>query len=301
MNKPLSFHPPRLVLQALLLVLVLAGSSCVRNRDYIYLQNPSEQAYWETSPLRGQRLKNAKENMRMRDSSAYLPYQNPEDYLIQMNDILRVDIKSFDEKANQLFNAFNSQNIQMGGILAQGGGDPFFMFGYSVDDSGYLELPVLGKIPLVGLTVLQAQNRVQKEVDRYFTEAFVKISLGGIRFSVMGEVLRPGKYAVMQNRLSLLEAVATAGDLKPDANRRRVQLIRQYPGGSRVVVLDLTDQNLLKSPYYFVRPNDVIYVAPLRVRELGTGLNAQQSMGTILTAISLLVNSILLYNTLRNL
>jgi polysaccharide export outer membrane protein len=301
MNKPLSFHPPRLVLQALLLVLVLAGSSCVRNRDYIYLQNPSEQAYWETSPLRGQRLKNAKENMRMRDSSAYLPYQNPEDYLIQMNDILRVDIKSFDEKANQLFNAFNTQNVQMGGILAQGGGDPFFMFGYSVDDSGYLELPVLGKIPLVGLTVLQAQNRVQKEVDRYFTEAFVKISLGGIRFSVMGEVLRPGKYAVMQNRLSLLEAVATAGDLKPDANRRRVQLIRQYPGGSRVVVLDLTDQNLLKSPYYFVRPNDVIYVAPLRVRELGTGLNAQQSMGTILTAISLLVNSILLYNTLRNL
>jgi polysaccharide export outer membrane protein len=286
-----------------LCLLLLAGlaSSCVRNRDYIYLQNPSEQAYWETSTLRGQRLKKAKENMRMRDSSAYLPYQNPEDYLIQMNDILRVDIKSFDEKANQLFNAFNTQNVQMGGILAQGGGDPFFMFGYSVDDSGYLELPVLGKIPLVGLTVLQAQNRVQKEVDRYFTEAFVKISLGGIRFSVMGEVLRPGKYAVMQNRLSLLEAVATAGDLKPDANRRRVQLIRQYPGGSRVVVLDLTDQNLLKSPYYFVRPNDVIYVAPLRVRELGTGLNAQQSMGTILTAISLLVNSILLYNTLRNL
>jgi polysaccharide export outer membrane protein len=301
MNKPLSFHPPRLALQALLLVLLLAGSSCVRNRDYIYLQNPSEQAYWETSPLRGQRLKNAKENMRMRDSSAYLPYQNPEDYLIQMNDILRVDIKSFDEKANQLFNAFNTQNMNMGGIMAQGGGDPYFMFGYSVDDSGYLELPVLGKIPLVGLTVMEAQNRVQKEVDRYFTEAFVKISLGGIRFSVMGEVLRPGKYAVMQNRLSLLEAVATAGDLKPDANRRRVQLIRQYPGGSRVVVLDLTDQNLLKSPYYFVRPNDVIYVAPLRVRELGTGLNAQQSMGTILTAISLLVNSILLYNTLRNL
>jgi polysaccharide export outer membrane protein len=301
MNKSLSFHPPRLALQALLLVLLLAGSSCVRNRDYIYLQNPSEQAYWETSPLRGQRLKNAKENMRMRDSSAYLPYQNPEDYLIQMNDILRVDIKSFDEKANQLFNAFNTQNLQMGGIQAQGGGDPFFMFGYSVDDSGYLELPVLGKIPLVGLTVLQAQNRVQKEVDRYFTEAFVKISLGGIRFSVMGEVLRPGKYAVMQNRLSILEAVATAGDLKPDANRRRVQLIRQYPGGSRVVVLDLTDQNLLKSPYYFVRPNDVIYVAPLRVREWGTGLNAQQSMGTVLTAISLLVNSILLYNTLRNL
>ena len=284
-------------------LLLLAGlaSSCVRNRDYIYLQNPSEQAYWETSPLRGQRLKKAKENMSLRDSSAYLPYQNPEDYLIQMNDILRVDIKSFDEKANQLFNAFNTQNVQMSGNMALSGGDPFFMIGYTVDDSGYLELPVLGKIALLGLTVQQAQNRVQKEVDRYFTEAFVKISLGGIRFSVIGEVLRPGKFSVMQNRVTILEAVASAGDLKPDANRRRVQLIRQYPGGSRVVVLDLTNQNLLTSPYYFVRPNDVIYVAPLRVRELGTGLNAQQSMGAILTAISLLVNSILLYNTLRNL
>ena len=286
-----------------LCLLLLAGlaSSCVRNRDYIYLQNPSEQAYWETSILRSKRLKKAKENMRMRDSSAYLPYQNPEDYLIQMNDILRVDIKSFDEKANQIFNAFNTQNVQISGNTALAGGDPFFMIGYTVDDSGYLELPVLGKMPLLGLTLQQAQNRVQKEVDRYFTEAFVKISFGGIRFSVMGEVLRPGKFSVMQNRVTILEAVASAGDLKPDANRRRVQLIRQYPGGSRVVVLDLTDQNLLKSPYYFVRPNDVIYVAPLRVRELGTGLNAQQSMGAILTAISLLVNSILLYNTLRNL
>jgi polysaccharide export outer membrane protein len=286
-----------------LCLLLLAGlaSSCVRNRDYIYLQNPSEQAYWETSILRSKRLKKAKENMRMRDSSAYLPYQNPEDYLIQMNDILRVDIKSFDEKANQIFNAFNTQNVQISGNTALAGGDPFFMIGYTVDDSGYLELPVLGKMPLLGLTLQQAQNRVQKEVDRYFTEAFVKISLGGIRFSVIGEVLRPGKFSVMQNRVTILEAVASAGDLKPDANRRRVQLIRQYPGGSRVVVLDLTDQYLLKSPYYFVRPNDVICVAPLRVRELGTGLNAQQSMGAILTAISLLVNSILLYNTLRNL
>jgi polysaccharide export outer membrane protein len=286
-----------------LCLLLLAGlaSSCVRNRDYIYLQNPSEQAYWETSPLRSQRLKKARQTMSLRDSSAYLPYQNPEDYLIQMNDILRVDIKSFDEKTNQLFNAFNTQNVQMSGNMALSGGDPFFMTGYTVDDSGYLELPVLGKIALLGLTVQRAQNRVQKEVDRYFTEAFVKISLGGIRFSVMGEVLRPGKFSVMQNRVTILEAVASAGDLKPDANRRRVQLIRQYPGGSRVVVLDLTNQNLLTSPYYFVRPNDLIYVSPLRVRELGTGLNAQQSMGAILTAISLLVNSILLYNTLRNL
>ena len=175
------------------------------------------------------------------------------------------------------------------------------MFGYSVDDSGYLELPVLGRLRVAGLNISQAQASVQAEIDKYFTQAFVKLGLGGIRFSVMGEVLRPGKFAVMQNRLTVLEALATAGELRPEANRRRVQLIRQYPGGSRVVTLDLTDRKLLESPYYFIRPNDVLYVAPMRVREWGTGITAQQSFGTALTAISLLVNSILLYNTLRNL
>lgn len=285
------------------MVLVLAGmaTSCVRNRDYIYLQSPTEKAYWDASPLKSKSQRKALKAMQAADSSVFVPYLDPEEYLLQFNDILRVDIKSFDDKANQLFNAFNSQNINMGGMMAGQGGDPYFMFGYSVDDSGYLELPVLGKIKVVGKTILQAQAAVQKEIDKYFTEAYVKLGIGGIRFSVMGEVLRPGKYTVMQNRLTLLEALANAGELKPDANRRRVQLIRQYPGGSRVVVLDLTDRNLLASPYYFVRPNDVIYVAPLRVRELGTGLTAQQSMGTLLTAISLLINSILLYRTLSGL
>jgi polysaccharide export outer membrane protein len=295
---PVAIRPSCLLL---LLLFVAGGSSCIRNRDYIYLQSPAEKAYWGTSPLKSKSLRRARTAMLSQDSQVYMPYLEPEEYLIQFNDILRVDIKSFDEKANQLFNAFTMQNIQMGSVLAQGGGDPYFMFGYTVSDSGYLDLPVLGKIMVAGMNVVQAQDAVQKEIDKYFTQGFVKLALGGIRFSVMGEVLRPGKYTVMQNRLTILEALATAGELKPEANRGRVQLIRQYPGGSRVVTLDLTDRRLLSSPYYFVRPNDVLYVAPLRVRELGSGLTAQQSMGTILTAISLLVNSILLYNTLRNL
>jgi polysaccharide export outer membrane protein len=296
-------HPPimRRALQTLVLLVLLGGSSCIRNKDYIYLQSPAEQAYWETSPLRRNQMRKAAEALRMQDSGSFVPYQDPEGYLIQFNDILRVDIKSYDEKTSLLFNAFSAQNMQMGGVAAQGGGDPYFMFGYSVDDSGYLELPVLGRLKVAGLSINQAQASVQAEIDKYFTQAFVKLGLGGIRFSVMGEVLRPGKFAVMQNRLTVLEALATAGELRPEANRRRVQLIRQYPGGSRVVTLDLTDRKLLESPYYFIRPNDVLYVAPMRVREWGTGITAQQSLGTVLTTISLLVNSILLYNTLRNL
>jgi polysaccharide export outer membrane protein len=303
MNKLRSFYPPRLALQALLLSLVLAGSSCIRNRDYVLLQSPAEKAYWETSPLRARQLRKAEAALQSGDSAVFVPYIDPERYLIQFNDILRVEIRSYDEKANQIFNSTMGQQMvganMMGGGM--GGADPFFFLGNPVNDSGYLELPVVGAIKVSGLSLEQAQQQVQAQVEKYFSQVFVKVTFGGIRFAVMGEVRNPNKFVAIQNRLTVLEALSMAGGLLPEGNRHRVQLIRQYPGGSRVVYLDLTDRRLLESPYYFVRPSDVIHVTPLRVREWGSGINAQQSMGTVLTAISLLVNSILLYNTLRNL
>jgi polysaccharide export outer membrane protein len=249
-------------------------------------------------------LRKAEDDLRNGDSAVFVPYRDPEKYLIQFNDILRVEIRSYDEKANQIFNSAMGQQQMIGGGMMGGGiggGDPFFFLGNPVNDSGYLDLPVVGQIKVSGFSLEQAQRQVQAQIDKYFSQVFVRVTFGGIRFAVMGEVRSPNKFVAMQNRLTVLEALSMAGGPLPEGNRRRVQLIRQYPGGSRVVYLDLTDRSLLESPYYFVRPNDVLHVTPLRVREWGTGITAQQSMGTVLTAISLLVNSILLYNTLRNL
>ena len=293
----------RRALQTLVLLVLLGGSSCIRNRDYVLLQSPAEQAYWETSPLRRNQLRKAENALRSGDSAVFVPYQDPEKYLIQFNDILRVEIRSYDEKANQIFNNALGQQIPGGGMMGggMGGGDPFFFFGNPVDDSGYLALPVVGQIKVSGLSIEQAQQQVLAQIEKYFSQVYVRVTFGGIRFAVMGEVRNPNKFVAMQNRLTVLEALSMAGGPLSEGNRRRVQLIRQYPGGSRVVYLDLTDRSLLESPYYFVRPNDVLHVTPLRVREWGTGITAQQSLGTVLTTISLLVNSILLYNTLRNL
>jgi polysaccharide export outer membrane protein len=294
----------RRALTALVLLVLLVGTSCIRNKDYVLLQSPAEKAYWETSPLRRSQLRKAEDDLRNGDSAVFVPYRDPEKYLIQFNDILRVEIRSYDEKANQIFNSAMGQQQMIGGGMMGGGiggGDPFFFLGNPVNDSGYLDLPVVGQIKVSGFSLEQAQRQVQAQIDKYFSQVFVRVTFGGIRFAVMGEVRNPNKFVAMQNRLTVLEALSMAGGPLPEGNRRRVQLIRQYPGGSRVVYLDLTDRSLLESPYYFVRPNDVLHVTPLRVREWGTGITAQQSMGTILTAISLLVNSILLYNTLRNL
>lgn len=258
----------------LALLLLLLGSSCVRNKNVIYLQTD-----------------------KVADSSFYA-LQRGSIYKIQYNDVLKIDIKSFDKEATNLFNAFSGV-MPMQGMVQNG--DPYYMLGYTVDDSGYVELPVIGKVLVVNLTTDQAKVKVQAEVDKYFSGAYVSVNIGGVRFSVLGEVMRPGKFVVLQNRLTIFEALANAGDLTAIANRKNIQIIRQYPHGSEIITVDLTRRDIMTSPYYLVRPNDVIYIQPLKVREFGTGVTGQQTLGTILTSVSLLLNSILIYNTIVNL
>lgn len=255
------------------LTLLVFGSSCVRNKDFIYLQSPDK------------------------SDSSFIPYSRVPDYFIQFNDVLRITIKSIDPRAAELFNLYSNNNMNnLGGGAATG--DPFFMIGYTVDDSGMVNIPVIGKLLVRGKTVDQISELVQGEVDKYFNGAYVSVQLGGIRYSVLGEVARPGKFTVLQNRLTIFEALAQAGDLNTVANRHNVQIIRQFPDGAQVVKLDLTDRDIIKSPYYFIRPNDVIYIQPLKAREYGTGLTAQQTLSTIVLSISLLVNTVLLYDRL---
>ncbi|MFN3530029.1 MAG: polysaccharide biosynthesis/export family protein [Bacteroidia bacterium] len=264
------------VLSFLAAILLLAGSSCVRNKDYIYLQSQEQK------------------------DSIFIAYSKIPEYFVQYNDVLRITIKSVDAKVNDLFNLYGNINPILGG--GGGGiqsGDPFFMIGYTVDDSGHVNIPVIGKVYVRGKTIDQITHVIQTEVDKFLNGAYVNVQIGGIRYAVLGEVARPGKFTVLQNRLTIFEAIAQAGDLRLVANRHNVQLIRQMPDGAQIVSLDLTSQDIIKSPYYFIRPNDVIYVQPLKAREYGTGLTAQQTLQTIVLSISLLVNTVLLYNQLN--
>lgn len=265
----------RLFLPLIGLLLLVFSSSCVRNKDYIYLQSQDL------------------------SDSVFVKYSKIPEYLIQYNDVLRVTIKSIDPKASELFNLYGANMNMMGGGNSQSG-DPFYMIGYPVDDKGMVNIPVLGKVMVRGLSVEMATTRIQEEVDKFFNGAFVNVQIGGIRYSLLGEVNRPGKYTVLQDRLTILEALAQGGDLNTVANRHEVQIIRQTPDGAQVVRVDLTSRDLIASPYYFVRPNDVIYVQPLKAREYGTGLTAQQTLQTIVLSISLLVNTVLLYDRLIN-
>jgi len=258
------------------------ASSCVRNRDFVLVQ-PKD-------PL-------------VVDSSYYAS-PGADKYRLQPGDALQLEVKSLDENVTKLFMALgyqtpggNQMNMQMmmGQPSAAGANDPYYLMGYILDDKGRLELPVIGKVGLTGLTFEEAKDSLQRRVDQYFKDAFVLLRFGGTRFTVLGETLVRGNFVFFRERVHLLQALAMAGDFTPLADRKHVQLIRQYPEGSRVEVIDFTRRELLNSPHYFLRPDDILYVPPLRIREVGAGASAVQNIQLVSGTLSTLVSLYLLF------
>lgn len=249
------------------LVVFAALFSCVPNKKLIYMQEIED----SMGPLV--------------ESSQRYAYE-VEDYLLQVNDIVEISIKTTDPELNKVFNvviAESNNMAQMGG--AQGAGDAFFMNGYTIDEQGMVEIPLVGELRFLGLTTKEAKELVDSKVRKYVKEDeyFVRVRLGGVRFSALGEFNRSGKYTILQNRVTIFEAIAFAGDLGRLAKRDQVLLVRQYPDGSQIHKINLLDRNLLGSEYYFLRPNDMIYAEPMKVREIGAGNNLVETL-TLLTS-----------------
>jgi polysaccharide export outer membrane protein len=226
-----------------------------------------------------------------------------EEYLLQYNDVVEINIKTSDPLLNQMLDVNSrggANQMFMGGGMGgmMNGGDIFYLSGYTLNDDGIVELPVLGKLKLVGLNVEQAKDMISKELEKIVRddENFVRVRLGGIRYSALGEFNRPGKYTILQNRVTIFEAIANAGDLTVLAKRDRVMLIRQYPEGSKVHRLNLNHKDILNSEFYFIRPNDMVYVEPMKVREVGTGVNLLQTTQLL---VSLFTVVLLVYTTVN--
>jgi polysaccharide export outer membrane protein len=193
----------------------------------------------------------------------------------------------------------NGDNANAGMMGGQNGGDVFFMNGYSLDENGMVELPLIGEINLEGFNLKEAKTIIEIAVSQYVNkgEYFVRVRLGGIRFSALGEFNSPGKQTILQNRATIFDAIAVAGDLNVLAKRDEVVLVRQYPDGSQIHKINLNDKNLLNSDFYFIRPNDLLYAEPLKVREIGSGSNFLQTLTFLTTTISTFV---LVYTLVNN-
>jgi polysaccharide export outer membrane protein len=205
-------------------------------------------------------------------------------YRLQVNDVLSVNIKAIDPKLVSIFNTTESTTI--------GKSESALYFdGFTVDDHGNIRMPILGEINVIGYTLEEVRVIIEKKLlEEYFkSEAniFVTVKLAGFRYTINGEVGSTGTKTLFQPHVNVLEAVANAGDITTVGNRKAVMIIRQTPTGVQMNEIDLTDANVMKSPYYYLQPNDYIYVKPLRQKTWGTGQTGIQSIGTIITLLSL--------------
>ena len=209
-----------------------------------------------------------------------------ETYRLHVNDILDIQITSLSPEVNSLFNPSIQGSTAIAQATTLNGGDLFFLTGYSVDDDGNIDIPYVGEVPVAGLTIGEAREKIDKRMATLFNNYHLKVRLGGVRFSTIGEFNKPGKHAVLQNQVTIFEAIATGGDLTQVANRGELQLIRQYPTGAQIHTVNLLSVNIIEQPFYYIQPNDVLYAPPMRQKSWGVGITGANTLATVLGAIS---------------
>lgn len=205
------------------------------------------------------------------------------EYRIQVNDVLSIRVLGLDEVNARLFNveAINTSLSLNEAAL--------YVNGFSVDKTGNVQLPSVGKVKLAGLTVNEAQDALQRKINEYFANATVILKLVSFRVSVLGEVRQPGTYFVYNNQITLLEALSQAGGPAEMADKRHVTLMRQSDQGTQALYIDLGSTDVLSSEYYYLLPNDVVYVPSLRARPQRMNLELLSILFAAISSAALIV------------
>lgn len=253
------FHPFQFRL-ALLFCLALTGSSCISNKKMIYFPDPDFNTR-ELTPIQNQ----------------------PEVYRLQARDILSIRIKSMDVESSDFFNLTAREgfmNLNQASV---------YLSGYSIDENGNVELPEIGEINVKGLTLNQAQTKIQEKVALYLNNATVIVKLISFKITVLGEVKNPGYYNIYNDQATILEGLGMAGDLTDYGNRQNITLIRQTEAGTAGVLVNLRDPDLLSSKFYYLQPNDVVYVQPLNAKNTRANLNSLGIIGLAFSAASTII------------
>ncbi len=178
----------------------------------------------------------------------------PDDYKIRPNDQLYIKVIS-DDPLNSAF--LNLTGVQTANSVS---GESMELITYLVDEEGNINYPQLGEIHVGDLMLGEVREIVQKGVDKYLQSASVFVKLVNRNITVLGEVRTPGQKLMVKNQLTIFEALGTAGDVTDWGNRQNIKVIREFPDGKHIAELDLTAPNVIQSPYYYILPNDVVYV-----------------------------------------
>lgn len=213
--------------------------------------------------------------------------------LIQKKDILSISISSLSNEATIIFNTPNQPASPTGSV-----NNSSQTAGYLVSQEGNIKFPILGNIPAVGLTQKQLEDNITKLLldKKLLFDPIVTARFLNFRVTVLGEVNRPGVVLVPNEQISILEAIGQAGDLTIFGLRNNVILIRQEGPDKLVKRINLNSSQILQSPYFFLKSNDVIYVEPGKAK-VASRSPFQQQLPVIFSGLSLVI--ILLTNVFK--
>lgn len=252
-----------------LLFLVVGLVGCKAPEKVLYLQDlnqPLEQALTQTAGMK-----------------------------IQKDDLLQINILANNPEVAKPFNLM-AQVSEMGTSSS----NPE-QTAYLVDASGNIDIPVLGRMTVEGLTTQEVKNAISKQLQEknLIKDPVITVRIQNFKVSVLGEVKNPGVVDVKGERITVLEALSKAGDLTIQGRRDHVAVIREVDGKRTVNYLNLKSKDIFDSPYYYLKQNDVVYVEPNNARTVQYRNNQVNNVGTWLSVLSSMLSVITLIVTLK--
>ena len=246
------------ILKVLILILIISSTSCVSKKEILYFQN---------------------------DVTGSKQQKQEFTLIYKQNDLLAINVSALDIEAIKPFNlpivSYNALSNAVNGTPRQQN--------YLIDAKGEINFPVLGKIELAGLTRSESIHVITTKLKPYVKGASVNIHILNFRINVLGDVKSPGTFLIENERVTILDALAMAGDLNI-SGERTIEIKRETASGIESGFIDLKSNNMFSSPFYYLQQNDVVYISPNKAKSQSASYN--QNTGVIISVASILISLI---------
>lgn len=260
LKKPISqFKIPFYLLRHGLLLLLLSSMfvGCIPQKETVYLQDRTEERDYEN------------------------PYNElttiTERYILRPNDQLYIQVNTSNPNLSEFFN----QSRSGGGNTQQNQS----LYTYPIDDDMNIDFPFVGKINLADCTLQEAKEKMEEALDPFVSDAHVKVRMASNSFVILGEIGSPGRVSMGKEQITIYEAIALAGDVRTFGKRKEIKIVRPRGDGYKTFFVDITDDNIVGSDEYYVYPNDLIYVRPMKAKSFGIGETL--SLGIVSSVLAL--------------
>jgi polysaccharide biosynthesis/export protein len=245
-----------------IILTAITFSSCVSLKDSIYLQGDMAK--------------------KLEDVEGQYKTQKA-DYLVKPSDLLYIKVTSLDEKNSAFLNNESGYTQMADNPMSAS------LLGYRVGMDGAIDYPFIGKVYVAGLSLAEIANKVELAASKYVDQSSAIVKLLNDNITIMGEVVRPGRFLLNSEDISIMEALTLAGDLTDFANRKKIRLIRRDGETPQMLIIDTTDERIMYSPYFYLKPGDIVYAEPRRLKQWSLSASSASFVVSILSTVVTLV------------